>query len=113
MKLFLYIFLIFGPLANSMEKITFMHAGEERSYLLFIPSVERTSYKLVIGLHGFSGSASGFEKETTGGFNLYAEEQGLIVAYPLRVNIFIQVTKQSTKMVQKKSKQHIQVHGII
>ena len=82
MKLFLYIFLIFAPLANSMEKITLMHAGEERSYLLFIPSVERDSYKLVIGLHGFSGSASGFEKETTGGFNLYAEEQGLIVAYP-------------------------------
>ena len=82
MKLFLYIFLIFAPLANSMERITLMHAGEERSYLLFIPSVERDSYKLVIGLHGFSGSASGFEKETTGGFNLYAEEQGLIVAYP-------------------------------
>ena len=82
MKLFLYIFLIFGPLANSMEKITFMHAGEERSYLLFIPSVEKTSYKLVIGLHGFSGSASGFEKETTGGLNIIAEKHGFIAVYP-------------------------------
>jgi poly(3-hydroxybutyrate) depolymerase len=82
MKLFFYIFLIFAPLINSMERITISHAGEERSYLLFIPTVQKESYKLVIGLHGFSGSASGFEKETTGGFNLYAEEQGLIVVYP-------------------------------
>ena len=82
MKFFIYLFLIFVPLLNSMDKITLIHEGEERSYLIFMPSVKKDSYELVIGLHGFTGSASGFEKETTGGFNLYAEEQGLIVVYP-------------------------------
>ena len=82
MKFFIYLFLFFVPLLNSMDKITLIHEGEERSYLIFMPSVKKDSYELVIGLHGFTGSASGFEKETTGGFNLYAEEQGLIVVYP-------------------------------
>jgi len=82
MKFFFYVLLIFAPVINSMERVNVNHAGEERSYLLFLPAVKKDSYKLVIGLHGFSGSASGFEKETTGGFNRYAEEQGLIVVYP-------------------------------
>jgi len=82
MRILLFIYLIFLPFVNGMEKISIVHNGEERTFLLYVPSVIKDSYNLVIGLHGFTGSASGFEKETTGGFNLYAEENGLIVAYP-------------------------------
>ena len=105
MKLLIYIFLIFAPLLDSMEKITIMHADEERSYLLFTPSVKKDSYKLIIGLHGFSGSASGFEKETTGGFNLYAEEKGLIIAYP-QGNYFYpssEMTKEDGSKITEKT----------
>tara|TARA_B100000795_G_scaffold270061_1_gene262362 strand:- start:4461 stop:5489 length:1029 start_codon:yes stop_codon:yes gene_type:complete len=105
MKLLIYIFLIFAPLVDGMEKITIMHGDEERSYLLFTPSVKKDSYKLIIGLHGFSGSASGFEKETTGGFNLYAEEKGLIIAYP-QGNYFYpssEMTKEDGSKIIKKT----------
>ena len=36
----------------------------------------------LVGLHGYTGSASGFEKETTGIFNLSAEKYNFIGIYP-------------------------------
>jgi len=66
----------------AMERVSFNHNGEERSYLVHIPNTKKESYDLIVGLHGYTGSASGFEKETTGGFNSYADEKGIIVIYP-------------------------------
>jgi len=37
---------------------------------------------LVIGLHGYTGTASGFESQTTGGFSKSADRYGFIAVYP-------------------------------
>jgi poly(3-hydroxybutyrate) depolymerase len=39
----------------------------EREYLIFLPSKYQESKELpmVVGLHGYTGTATGFEKETT------------------------------------------------
>tara|TARA_B100001175_G_C19427790_1_gene599546 strand:- start:52 stop:1119 length:1068 start_codon:yes stop_codon:yes gene_type:complete len=60
--------------------------GVEREYLVFLPgSYLESDYRefpVLIGLHGYSGTASGFELETTKGLNLMAEEKEVIVIYP-------------------------------
>ena len=60
--------------------------GVEREYLVFLPSSYLESdyreFPVLIGLHGYSGTASGFELETTKGLNLMAEEKEVIVIYP-------------------------------
>ena len=67
-----------------MNEVSLEYEGVSRSYLLYVPdniSLDNQN-DLVIGLHGYTGTASGFEKETTGGFNLTADKYGLIVIYP-------------------------------
>jgi polyhydroxybutyrate depolymerase len=61
-----------------------IHDGLERNYLQYTPLdfKDGDSINLVIGLHGYTGSASGFEKETTGIFNLSAEKYNFISIYP-------------------------------
>ena len=60
--------------------------GIEREYLVFLPSsylkAENRKFPVLIGLHGYSGTASGFELETTKGLNIMAEEKEVIVIYP-------------------------------
>ena len=60
--------------------------GVEREYLVFLPSSylgsDYREFPVLIGLHGYSGTASGFELETTKGLNLMAEEKEVIVIYP-------------------------------
>lgn len=96
---YLFLFsILFIPLGHSMERITLNYGGEARSYLIYIPDVKKDSYDLMIGLHGYSGSATGFEKETTGGFNLYAEEQGIIVVYPQGSYFYQSIESGSNEM---------------
>ena len=74
---------------NFLKK-TMLWQGIEREYLIFLP----TSYSpeaeipLVVGLHGYTGTASGFEKETTKGMNLHAEYRNYIAVYPQGVNFW-------------------------
>jgi len=83
MRIILFIFFsCITFIVHTMEKVEILHEDEKRTYLLFIPETHHNSYNLIVGLHGYSGSASGFQMETTGGFNQYAEEKGIIVAYP-------------------------------
>lgn len=71
----------FGGSAKS-EKISIVSGGQERSYLLYVPSSYDPSQAapLVVALHpGFSTDAA-MEKLTR--FDEYAEKNGFIVAYP-------------------------------
>lgn len=79
----LLIFSIFTS-SNEMERVDLLHDNENRHYLKFIPENYNSDrpINLVIGLHGYTGSASGFEKETTGGFNKSASKYNFIAAYP-------------------------------
>ena len=83
-KLLILLFLTLNLSSSVMNEISLEHEGVSRSYLLYVPdniSLDDEN-DLVIGLHGYTGTASGFEKETTGGFNITADKYGFIVIYP-------------------------------
>ena len=60
--------------------------GVQREYLIYLPSSykinKKKSYPIIFGLHGYMGTASGFQKETTKGMNLLAEKENIIIVYP-------------------------------
>ena len=60
------------------------HESIDRTYLKYIPKDinHRNQVDLFIGLHGYKGTASGFEKQTTGGFNDAADKYKFIAIYP-------------------------------
>ena len=62
MKKFLLLFLSLNLTSNSMEEIFFDFEGMNRSYLIYIPEKINlnVSNNLIIGLHGYTGTASGF-----------------------------------------------------
>ena len=82
-KIFLLIFISNSVCSNEVQKVDLIYNGEERQYLIYSPiSNKESPNKIVIGLHGYTGSASGFEIETTGGFNLMADKYNFIAVYP-------------------------------
>ena len=83
LKLLIIIILSVNFVSASMVEKSFIYDDVKRSYLEFIPSNHNSKapINLVIGLHGYSGSASGFEKETTGMFNKSAEKYEFIAIY--------------------------------
>ena len=84
LKLLIIIILSVNFVSASMVEKSFIYDDVKRSYLEFIPSNHniKAPINLVIGLHGYSGSASGFEKETTGMFNKSAEKYKFLAIYP-------------------------------
>ena len=58
--------------------------GVERSFTLFEPSgsYEKSSFPLIVVLHGGGGNAKGMVRLTQGGFNDIAEREGAYVVYP-------------------------------
>ena len=65
-------------------KKSFMWQGKEREYLIYLPSSyqKEEKFPMVLGLHGYTGTATGFEKETTRGMNKHAEAHKFITVYP-------------------------------
>ena len=85
MKL-LIIFLLLSVNAYSAlhKEVELIYEDFNRSYLLYVPEniIEKEETDLVIGLHGYTGTASGFETQTTGGFSKSADKYGFIAIYP-------------------------------
>ena len=84
MKLFL-LFIIsisFYVQSNEMERFDLNYQNENRHFLMYVPKSDKKINKILIGLHGYTGSASGFEMETTGGFNKSADKYNFIAVYP-------------------------------
>ena len=82
-----YIFLIFfiSFLSSSdMKKVYVYEDGIERHYLIYVPDAynKDTKTNIVFGIHGYGGTASGFESELTGGFNKLADKHNFIAVYP-------------------------------
>ena len=71
-------------------KVTMFWQEVEREYMVFLPSSyqENKELPMVVGLHGYTGTATGFEKETTKGMNLHAEYRSYIAVYPQGVNFW-------------------------
>jgi len=73
-----------APVVGSMTRHTIRHDGLEREYFMYLPSMYKSGAELpvVFFLHGYGGSATGTEAETTNGLNIYAEEYNYIMVYP-------------------------------
>ena len=84
MKFLALLFLSFYVASNSMIEFEMEHDLLNRTYLKYVPSNINLNNEidLFIGLHGYTGTASGFEKQTTGGFNNAADKYGFIAIYP-------------------------------
>ena len=82
-----YIFLIFFITflsSSDMKKVYVYEDGIERHYLIYVPDAYNKDIKtnIVFGIHGYGGTASGFESELTGGFNKLADKHNFIAVYP-------------------------------
>ena len=70
--------------SESMMDYEIEHESIIRSYLKYIPIDLnlKNEVDLFIGLHGYTGTATGFEKQTTGGFNDAADKYKFLAIYP-------------------------------
>ena len=70
--------------SESMMEYEIEHELISRSYLKYIPINVNLNNQvdLFIGLHGYTGTATGFEKQTTGGFNDAADKYKFLAMYP-------------------------------
>ena len=84
MKFLALFFLSLFVSSESMTEYEIEHESIKRTYLKYIPiDIDlKNEVDLFIGLHGYTGTASGFEKQTTGGFNEAAEKYQFIAIYP-------------------------------
>lgn len=67
-----------------MSRHTLVHDGLEREYFVFLPSAYdgETPLPAVVFMHGYGGTATGTEAETTNGLTRYAEEYGYVMVFP-------------------------------
>jgi polyhydroxybutyrate depolymerase len=67
-----------------MVRQTLMHDGLEREYFVYLPSSYEAGgrFPVVIGLHGYLGTATGFALSTTGNLNRHAEANDYVAVYP-------------------------------
>ena len=82
-----FLFIFFTSISISsgpMVEHSISHESVNRTYLKYIPENIDSDNEadLFIGLHGYTGTASGFEKQTTGGFNDAADKYKFLAIYP-------------------------------
>ena len=80
----LLIFFSINICSTNMERMSFNHQNEYREYLIYKPNNFNNLEKvnLLIGFHGYSGTASAFESEVTGGLNQLADKYNFLAIYP-------------------------------
>ena len=65
-----------------MEKYQIIHDASVRTFHIFEPSKMDKNMTLVIGLHGYTGSAKTFVREGKANFNEFLEKQNFIGVFP-------------------------------
>ena len=77
-------FLSLSVLSESMTEHAIDHESINRTYLKYIPADLdlKNEVDLFIGIHGYTGTATGFEMQTTGGFNDAADKYKFLAIYP-------------------------------
>ena len=63
-----------------MVKRSFVHDGLVREFWTYLPSRTGSRLPMVMALHGYTGTAQGFEAWTH--MNAHAEQHGYVVVYP-------------------------------
>lgn len=89
--MFLPLLILISPsLLAEMKRVDMQFDNEDRHYLIYSPqdSSADSPIDLVIGFHGYTGTASGFELEVTGGFNQFAELYNFISVFPQSTYFF-------------------------
>ena len=89
--IFLPLLILISPsLLAEMKRVDMQFDNEDRHYLIYSPkgSSAESPLDLVIGFHGYAGTASGFELEVTGGFNQFADKYNFIAVYPQSLYLF-------------------------
>ena len=87
-----------------MSEISFKHDEVSRSYMMYVPdnvSLDNEN-DLVIGLHGYTGTASGFEKKL----------QVVLISLPINMDLLSYIHKEHSSM-QIYSDTHLYLHGMI
>ena len=98
-------------LAAGMQQIDFQFEASDRSYLLYKPKNFDASkpINLVVGVHGYSGTASAFEAEVTGGFNKAADKFNFLAVY-LKAVIFMTMAFSFRLLMTMQVHNHFQNH---
>jgi polyhydroxybutyrate depolymerase len=65
---------------QNMLRRTITHDGIEREYFVYVPKSSSENPPVVIGVHGYTSTATGFA--ATHGLNRHADEHGYIAVYP-------------------------------
>ena len=75
---------------SQMYRVNTEHEDQNRHYLVYLPKsfTNQSAINLVIGFHGYGGTASGLELEVTGNFNQFAEKYNFIAVYPQSTYFF-------------------------
>lgn len=63
-----------------MERRTLFHDGIEREFFVHVPPVNEASLPVVVALHGYTSTATGFQAANN--LNAHADEHSYIVVYP-------------------------------
>lgn len=81
-KLLTILIILFFSSAAWPQQLSFIHDGLLRSYKLYLPSGydQQKTYPLVLNLHGYG--SNGIQQEFYSRFNLVADREGILVAYP-------------------------------
>ena len=91
MKVLLSLAILFSIFCSKLESGEYFSVqkswqGFDREYLVYLPknySINKEKlFPVMFGLQGYTGTASGFERETTRGMNLLADSEDLIIVYP-------------------------------
>ncbi len=72
---------------NPMQRHTFEHDGVEREYFVHVPQNAQGALPVVLGLHGYTGTATGFEYAHD--LNAHANKTGYIVVYPQATHFMV------------------------
>lgn len=70
-----------------MQRHAFEHEGVEREYFVHVPENAAGALPVVLGLHGYSSTATGFEYAHD--LNAHADKSGYIVVYPQATHFMV------------------------
>ena len=69
-----------GVADSNMMRRTILHDGVEREYFVFVPAGSRAEVPVVVAIHGYGSTASGFQAKN--GLNRHAARHGYITVIP-------------------------------
>lgn len=72
---------------DPMQRHAFEHEGVEREYFVHVPRDAKGALPVVLGLHGYTSTATGFEYAHD--LNAHADKAGYVVVYPQATHFMV------------------------